>query len=163
MFPDQLHLETKAKSTPHNYTVSMLDYIAALYKRNQLCSFFILKDALTSCLALVTVTNKDKVRLVGEDVQVAVCDTVRQMLVSCSAQARSDLLSPSHNLKLTLSHLMFSCLTWAESPQYRANAKLSSQSLLGSLCHNPDNAHASCSVPCCQVSASSPSCHRSHQ
>ena len=59
MFPAQLHLKTKAKASPQNYTVSMLEYITALYKRIQLSSFFILKDVLSSCLALVTVTNKD--------------------------------------------------------------------------------------------------------
>ena len=132
MFPAQLHLKTKAKTSPQNYTVAVLEYISSLYTRIHLSSLFILKDVISSCLALTTVKEKQPT----EDLQVWMCSSIRHMTLSCSRGVRSELLS--QDMKLTLSHLVFTCLTWTESTDTATSVRMSCLELLQSLCHNPE-------------------------
>ena len=114
MFPAQLHLKTKTGSCSTNYTVSMLEFITNLYRRIKLNSFFIFKDILSSCLALVTSSSKPS----NEDLQMSMCDCIKQLLISShdgyGGGVISEIMSQSNNMKLPLSHLIFTCLTWAE-------------------------------------------------
>ena len=50
-FPALLYLKGPTLAT--NFTISMLDYLAALYSRIPLTDLFIVRDLLGSCLALV--------------------------------------------------------------------------------------------------------------
>ena len=81
MFPAQLHLKTRARAAPQNYTIAILDYIHSLYKRIRLTSLFLFTDLLSSCLALVSVKTNNTVR-VTEDLQVSICDAIRTMITA---------------------------------------------------------------------------------
>ena len=83
LFPAQLHLKTRARAAPQNYTIAILDYIHSLYKRIRLTSLFLFTDLLSSCLALVSVKTNNTVR-VTEDLQVSICDTIRTMIAASS-------------------------------------------------------------------------------
>ena len=138
VFPAQLHLKEKARTTPQNYTISILDYIQTLYKRIRLSSLFLFRDLLSSCLALVSVKNDNSVR-VNEDLQISICDTVRQLVTSslrgeAGGVIFSELASTDHDLKLPLSHLIYTSLSWASEDTAPASVRLSCLSLLTSLC-----------------------------
>ena len=83
VFPAQLHLKTRARAAPQNYTIAILDYVRILYKRIRLTSLFLFTDLLSSCLALVSVKTNNTVR-VTEDLQVSICDAIRTMITASS-------------------------------------------------------------------------------
>ena len=115
MFPAQLHLKTKTGSCSSNYTVSMLEFITNFYRRVTLSSFFIFKDILSSCLSLVSSSSP---KPSNEDIQMSMCECIKQLLISShdghGGGVISEIMSQSNNMKLPLSHLIFTCLTWAE-------------------------------------------------
>ena len=89
VFPAQLHLKTRARAAPQNYTIAILDYISILYKRIRLSSLFLFTDLLSSCLALVSVKTNNTVR-VTEDLQVSICDTIRTMITASRDSDQDD-------------------------------------------------------------------------
>ena len=119
MFPAQLHLKTKTANTPQNFTISILNYIKILYQRINLTSFFILKDVLSSCLSLVATSGSSAQpslspsKPLDEDSQIAVCECLQQMMKARDGSVCTEMFSPSSNMKLPLSHLVFTCLSWA--------------------------------------------------
>ena len=119
MFPAQLHLKTKTANTPQNFTISILNYIKILYQRINLTSFFILKDVLSSCLSLVATSassaqpSLSPSKPLDEDSQIAVCECLQQMMKAREGSVCTEMFSPSSNMKLPLSHLVFTCLSWA--------------------------------------------------
>ena len=72
-----------------------------MYKRIRLASLFILKDLLTSCLALVAPGA-------GEDLQLPLCSTLTQLLTAARAAVAEEMADPDNGMKLPLSHLVFS-------------------------------------------------------
>ena len=86
----------------------------------RLSSLFLFTDVLSSCLALVTVKTDNTVT-VTEDLQVSICDTIRTMITASGGSNQDDggviftslLASADPGLRLPLSHLMFTSLTWA--------------------------------------------------
>ena len=86
----------------------------------RLTSLFLFTDLLSSCLALVTVKTDNTVT-VTEDLQVSICDTIRTMITASGGGTQDDggviftslLASADPGLRLPLSHLMFTSLTWA--------------------------------------------------
>merc|ERR1719450_1721322 len=118
----------------------MMEYITNMYRRIRLNSFFIVKDILSSCLALVTSSSSS--RPPNEDIQVSMCSAIKQLILAShdgqGGGVISDIMSQSNNMKLPLSHLIFTCLTWAEDNKTPTNVKLSSLDLLTSLCKDDE-------------------------
>ena len=93
MFAGQLHLKTRPKACPGNYSICVLDFIRSLHTRVRLTS-------------LVTVT---------EDLQVSIFDTIMTMITASSGGIQDDggviftspLASADPGLRLSLSHLGF--------------------------------------------------------
>ena len=132
VFPAQLHLKTRARASPQNYTIAILDYIRALYKRIRLTSLFLFTDVLSSCLALVSVKTNTTVT-VTEDLQISICDTIRKMIRASVSQEDEEghgviftqlLTSADPGLKLPLSHLVFTSLEWASEDAAPASVVL---------------------------------------
>ena len=101
VFPAQLHIKTRTAGTPRNFTLAVLEYLRRLYKRIRLASLFILKDLLTSCLALVAPRP-------GEDLQLSLCSTLTQLLAAARGAVAEEMADPVNEMKLPLSHLVFS-------------------------------------------------------
>ena len=72
------------------------------------------------CLALVT-AKTDNTVTVTEDIQVSICDTIRTMITASSGSIQDNggviftslLASANPGLRLPLSHLVFTSLTWS--------------------------------------------------
>ena len=131
VFPGQLHLKTRAKASPQNYTIAILGFIRSLYKRVLLTSLFLFTDLLSLCLALVT-AKTDNTVTVTEDIQVSICDTIRTMITASGGDIQDDggviltslLASADPGLRLPLSHLVFTSLTWASEDAAPASVVL---------------------------------------
>ena len=127
VFPAQLHLKTRAAGTPRNFTLAVLEYLRTLYKRIRLASLFNSKDLLTSSLVLVAPGA-------GEDLQLSLCSTLTQLLAAARGAVAEEMADPDNGMKLPLSHLVFTCLTWAEDAATPAPVKLASLGLVTALC-----------------------------
>jgi len=141
MFPMQLYLKTP--SLPENYTIAVLQFVRSYFKKTKLNNFFILKDILGSCLVMIGKSGNSKVSKdvsnhlskdgggMSEDLKVSICECLEKLLISCDTEVLKQFFS--ENSKLSLSHLVFSCLAWAEQDKASV-VKASSINLIKSLC-----------------------------
>ena len=136
MLPAQEHLQTRARASPQNYTIAILDYIRSLYKRIRLTDLFLFSDVLKWCLVLMTPETNNSVT-VTEDLPISFCDTLRTMI---RASRDSDVIeddregagvifthlmaSAEPSLKLPLSQLVATSLAWASEDAAPASVVL---------------------------------------
>ena len=129
IFPAQLHLKTKAGKTPANFTVAMLEYVQSLYSEVPLRSAFVFEDILSSCLGLVSSLK------MTEDLKLHICCCLSSLV---KAATRSELLTEIYRdqdkIKLPLSHLLHSLLSWASDLMLPVRLRVSALSLMSSLC-----------------------------
>jgi len=137
IFPQQLYLKTP--SLPSNYTIAVLQFIRSYFKKTRLNNFFILKDVLGSCLVMISKSDHNiskegsnkKEGGISEDLKVTICECLEKLLVSADQNVLEEFFS--ENSKLSLSHLVFTCLSWAEKDK-AAVVKSSCISLINSVC-----------------------------
>jgi len=108
MFPHQVYL--KKPTSNLSYTISVIHFIETFYNKVKLDKYFILKDVLTSLLALTT-----KVQSVKDEFQLGFLQCIEAMLLSCC----DDVFQQFCNIdnKLVIGHLVFTTLEWAEKEQ----------------------------------------------
>ena len=105
MFPHQVYLK---KPTSHlNYTISVINFIQIFYNKVKLNRYFILKDVLTSLLALTT-----QIQPLQDEFQICFLHCIETMLSSCSDDVYQQFCNIEN--KLVIGHLVFITLEWAE-------------------------------------------------
>ena len=130
IFPAQLHLKTGAGKTPGNFTVAVLEYVETLYSRAALHSAFIFEDILSSCLGLLSSLK------LTEDLQYQMCCSLGCLLrAGRGREVVSEIYRADQDkVRLPLSHLIFSLLSWTSNPATPARVKVSALSLVSELC-----------------------------
>ena len=129
MLPAQEHLQTRARASPQNYTIAILDYIRGLYKRIRLTDLFLFSDVLKWCLVLMTPETNNTVT-VTEDLQISICDTLRIMITASRDRWKDGVIfthlmaSAEPSLKLPMSQLVATSLAWASEDTAPASVVL---------------------------------------
>ena len=132
IFPLQVYLKTPVM--PENYTISVLTAMEKFYQRTgKLGSYFVLKDVIGNVTSLV---SKEQGQKLSEDIKVASNKCLSVMISKATCDVKLRLFE--EEMKLPLSHLIFTVSNFTEKNRDLANVLESSLDLLSAFLPTSD-------------------------